>query len=130
VAHNEPVARFFHRQLASAVSALAGQALQPSYVYFASYLGGAELERHTDREQCEVSLSLSIDYAPEPADATSWPLLVDTADGTVTLRQALGDAVLYRGCELPHYRRRLANGHASTSFFLHYVPLSFRGPLR
>jgi hypothetical protein len=130
VLHNEPVARFFHRQLTAAVSALASEPLLPSYVYFASYVGGAELERHTDREQCEVSLSLCIDYAPEPAEATPWPLLADTPEGTVTVRQALGDALLYRGCELPHYRRRLADGHTSTSFFLHYVPVGFQGSLR
>jgi hypothetical protein len=130
IAHNEPVARFFHQQLTKVVSAMAGEELQPSYVYFASYTGGAELERHTDRAQCEVSLSLCLDYAPDPDEATPWPLMVDTAHGTVTVRQALGDALLYRGCELPHYRRRLAEGHTSTSWFLHYVPVGFQGSLR
>ncbi len=51
-AHNESVARS-HHQLAGAVTAIAGEPVKPSYVYVASYQSGAELEKHTDREQCE-----------------------------------------------------------------------------
>jgi hypothetical protein len=50
VAHNEPVARFFHHQIASTVAAVVGEAIRPSYVYLASYLSGAELKKHTDRK--------------------------------------------------------------------------------
>ena len=38
VAYNEPVARFFHHEIARALSAVAGEPLKPSYVYLASYL--------------------------------------------------------------------------------------------
>ena len=58
VAHNEAVARFFHHQIANAVGAIVGEAIKPSYVYFASYLSGAELKKHTDRQQCEFSVTL------------------------------------------------------------------------
>lgn len=63
VAHNEPVARFFHEQIRAKLSAIAGVPLKPSYVYFASYLGGAELKKHTDREQCEFSVTLCLDFS-------------------------------------------------------------------
>jgi hypothetical protein len=129
VAHNESVARFFHHQLTNMVSAIVGDALKPSYVYFASYLSGAELKKHTDRPQCEISVNLCLDFSPEPELATSWPLRLDTPAGSVAVYQALGDALIYRGIKLPHYRLRLAAGHTSTSIFFHYVREDFSGSL-
>ena len=64
VAHNEAVARFFHHQIANAVSAIVGEPIKPSYVYFGSYLSGAELKKHTDRQQCEFSVTLVWIFLP------------------------------------------------------------------
>jgi hypothetical protein len=129
VAHNEAVARFFHHQIANAVGAIVGEAIKPSYVYFASYLSGAELKKHTDRQQCEFSVTLSLDFSPEPELATPWPIRLDNPDGTVKVYQALGDGLVYRGTKVPHYRHVLAEGHTSTSIFFHYVPEDFSGSL-
>ncbi|HKD01870.1 MAG TPA: hypothetical protein VKB77_05570 [Terriglobales bacterium] len=129
VAHNDRVARFFHHQLTAVVAKLAGEPVKPSYVYVASYQEGAELQRHTDREQCEFSITFCLDYSPEPALATGWPLTLHTDAGTVTVYQALGDALLYRGRQLPHSRAALRPGHTSTSMFFHYVREDFAGPL-
>jgi hypothetical protein len=128
-AHNESVARFFHHQIAGAVGAAVGEAVKPSYVYLGSYVGGAELKKHIDREQCEFSVTLCLDFSPEPELATSWPVRLDTREGAVTVYQALGDGLLYRGPKVPHYRDVLAEGCASTSMFLHYVSADFAGAL-
>lgn len=129
VAHNESVASFFHHQLTSAVSAIVGEPIKPSYVYFASYVSGAELKKHTDRQQCEFSVTLCLDFSPEPDLATSWPIRLDTPGGTVAVYQALGDGLIYRGTTVPHYRSVLAEGHTSTSIFFHYVAANFSGHL-
>jgi hypothetical protein len=129
VAHNEAVARFFHHQIANAVSAIVGEAVKPSYVYFGSYLSGAELKKHTDRQQCEFSVTLCLDFSPEPELATSWPIRLDTLEGPVKVYQALGDGLVYRGTKVPHYRHVLAEGYTSTSIFFHYVPADFSGSL-
>ena len=129
VAHNEPVARFFHHLIAPVLSAVAGEQLKPSYVYMASYLSGAELKKHTDREQCEFSVTLCLDFSPEPALASPWPIRLDTPKGTVSVHQALGDGLAYRGTRLPHYRSALAEGQTSTSIFFHYVAADFTGTL-
>lgn len=129
VAPNESVARFFHHQIANAVSAIAGEAVKPSYVYVASYLTGAELKKHTDREQCQFSVTLCLDFSPEPALETSWPLRLETAQGGVAVYQALGDGLVYRGTKIPHYRDMLTGDRTSTSVFFHYVPMDFAGPL-
>ncbi len=129
VAHNEPVARFFHHQIAATLTAIAGQPLKPSYVYLASYLSGAELKKHTDREQCEFSVTLCVDFSPEPQVATPWPIHLDVSSGRVTVYQAIGDGLVYRGTRLPHYRDALGQGQSSTSIFFHYVATDFSGPL-
>ncbi len=129
VAHNEGVARFFHHQIMNAVSAIVGETIKPSYVYLASYLSGAALKKHTDRQQCEFSVTFCLDFSPEPEVATSWPICLDTSEGTVTVYQALGDGLVYRGTKVPHYRKALAQGYTSTSIFFHYVPADFSGSL-
>jgi hypothetical protein len=129
VAYNEPVARFFHQDIAATLSAVAGEVLKPSYVYLASYLSGAELKKHTDREQCEFSVTLCLDFSPEPVLETPWPIQLDTPTSTVTVYQALGDGLAYRGTRLPHYRGVLGERQTSTSIFFHYVGADFAGSL-
>jgi len=129
VCHNDKVARFFHLQLTPVVAAAVGEAVKPSYVYVTSYLGGAHLPPHTDRRQCEFSLTLLLDYAPEPDFSSPWPLLLHTPEGAVTVYQAIGDSLLYRGCDLPHSRHALRPKHTSTSMIFHYVREDFDGTL-
>jgi hypothetical protein len=129
VAHNEAGACFIHQQLLRTMCTIASLAVKPSYVYAASYLRGAILPRHTDREQCQYSVSLCLDYSPEPDGPTSWPLWLDTVRGPTPVHQSLGDALFYRGCILPHFRTQFTAGDFSTSLFLHYVDERFTGPL-
>lgn len=127
--HNERIARFLLRQMQWLVSEVAGEEVLPSYAYFAGYRGGAELVRHTDREQCEFSVTLLVDY-DAPGGPSSWPIHLETADGPVAIRQSPGDALVYKGRQLPHWRDVLPAGCASNSVLLHYVRQDFTGSLR
>ncbi len=129
---NEVLASFYHSQLADLVGRIAAEPVKSSYVYLASYLPGAELQRHTDREQCEFSISLQVDYAPEPDGPCGWPLFLENPGELGVTHSAdlgIGDVVIYRGRELVHYRNRLPEAHHSTSLFLHYVRENFAGNL-
>jgi hypothetical protein len=145
-AYNDPVGRFVHARLAGTMSAVVGQPVVPSFSYFFSYLPGAALEPHKDRPQAEFSISLQIDHGsghsfghppgPSPADLwrppgpTSWPLCFTFDDGrTAAADLAIGDAVLYHGRALTHYRPRLADGQCSSILVLEYVPEGFAGLL-
>lgn len=133
IAHNNDVTRFVHHQLADLISRVAGSPLKPSYVYFSRYESGSVLEKHTDREQCEISISYLIDFEPEPSGATRWPLFLEKDAGNrqvVCIYQKLGDALVYQGRRLPHWREALPEGCASSSMFLHYVFQDFEGSLR
>ena len=129
VSHNEPVARRFHERLTHVVERVTGVPIKPSYVYIAAYQSGAELRVHTDRAQCEYSISLLVDFTPEPLGTSPWPLLLDVGEGIVTIRQCLGDALVYRGRCIPHRREKLPSGMTSTSILFHYVDADFRGSL-
>lgn len=126
-AHNESVARFFHAQLKEIVTTIVGEPVKPSFVYFASYVSGAKLARHIDRAQCVFTVTLLIDCSPEPESESPWPIHLVAKTGRVTIFQAIGDALLYRGSVLPHYRNLLPQGTTSTSLIFSYVPRDFRG---
>jgi hypothetical protein len=128
--HNETMARFLHRQFTCAAACICGEAVRPSYCYFAGYREGAVLARHRDREQCEFSISLLIDYDPAAGGAPSWPLWLETESGPAAVHQSAGDALFYGGRKLPHWRTELSRGSRSHSLLLHYVGRDFNGPLR
>jgi len=127
--HNEEVARFFHGQLSNAVSDIARTLVKPSYAYAISYQGGSELDVHTDREQCEYSITMCYDATPEPEAQSPWPLQLDTPDGRLRIFQHIGDSLFYRGRYIPHSREPLPYGHTSSSLLFHYVDDGFDGPL-
>jgi len=127
---NDPVARFFHPSVAAVVAAVTGQEAKPSFSYLLNYLEGAELGVHKDREQCELTASLQIDFAPSPSDGVApWPIYFETADGPEALRLAMGDAVVFKGHAIAHYRRKLVEGCSATNLTFCFVPPSFSGPL-
>lgn len=128
VAHNEIVARFFHYQLAAAIGEAVGEFVKPSYVYVAAYQSGAELPKHTDREQCEYSLTLCIDHSPPELEG-SWPIHLESSGETTSLSQRVGDGIVYRGRELAHYREMLPAGSTAIFLLFHYVPEDFSGSL-
>jgi hypothetical protein len=128
--HNESIARLLHLRLTNLVSLITAQRVKPSFVFFASYAEGAELARHTDRRQCEFTLSLLIDYQPIQKGKSPWPLYLKApGQMPVAIYQSIGDALLFKGRELAHWRPALRQGHKSTSLFLHYVREDFTGDL-
>jgi hypothetical protein len=129
VAHNEPVASYIHAQLVAAISDVARTVVKPSYAYLAAYESGSVLERHTDREQCEYTVTLCVDASPEPREQSLWPIHLDVADGSLAVWQYLGDGLLFRGRYLTHHREQLPPGQTSTSLLLHYVDDSFGAEL-
>jgi len=130
-AAKEPLAYFFHQQLTTVITRVACEPVKPSFCFFASYRPGAELPPHTDREQCEYSLSIPIDQSPEPTDVSSWPLFLQprNAPAATPIAVGLGGGVLYHGREVTHFRARLAAADFCSFWFFFYVPEAFAGPL-
>lgn len=129
IAHNHPVANFWHDQLNERVSQLAGRPTKRSYSFASLYLAGGDLFWHTDRPPCEYTVTLLLDYAPLDADRRSpWALKVKGRDGTIhTLHQRIGEALLFKGRELRHGRAMLPDGHRSASLLFHFVNEDYDG---
>ncbi len=129
MAPGEPLARVLHEPLAAFVSGIAGARMKASYSYSITYLGGATLAQHTDREQCELTVSLLVDEWPAPDAGSGWPLHVAAPGGEVSVRLQPGDGLVLHGRELAHWRAPLAEGRRSTSILFHFVPEAFAGRL-
>jgi hypothetical protein len=124
--HNEPISRFFHSQITSLISRVAGEPLKPTYSYCSAYQGGADLGVHMDREQCDFTVSLLIDHSSGLAEHP-WPLWFLAPAGRVSLTLGLGEAVLFRGADLPHWRDPAPLGQHQVMLLFHFVPIYFAG---
>jgi Rps23 Pro-64 3,4-dihydroxylase Tpa1-like proline 4-hydroxylase len=97
------------------VSSAIGEVVLPTYTYARVYKNGSELLRHTDRDACEISLTLHLH-----GDST-WPIWIETPSGeqrSIDLNP--GDAMVYLGRTAPHWREQY-DGEYYTQVFLHYV---------
>ncbi len=95
----------------SIVDKQTGLDLLPSYSYGRVYTRCAYLKKHTDRPSCDLSLTIQVG-----SDGTPWPIYMDEKE--VLLND--GDAVIYKGTEIQHYRKKF-NGDWHAQIFLHYV---------
>ena len=104
-------------RLAPTVGGIVGLDLVPTYSYFRVYRPGDTLPKHVDRPSCQVSMTLSLGYdAPAP-----WPIWFGPKDAEpVALSLKAGDAAVYRGMDIPHWRDAFAGTYAA-QVFLHYV---------
>jgi len=105
-----------------------GLKLTPAYTYARIYKKGDELKRHKDRFSCEISTTMNL-------GGNDWPIYlspnenVGMPDGkkitTISKAKGIkvdlkpGDMLVYRGCELEHWREKF-KGTECIQVFLHY----------
>ena len=87
-----------------------GMKLLPTYTYFRVYKAGDILEKHRDRPSCEISITLCL-----RKKGNIWPIYINNT--AVMLEE--GDAVVYKGCEVEHWREPFT-GENCGQVFLHY----------
>jgi hypothetical protein len=96
-----------------------GLKLFPTYSYARLYALGEELKNHRDREACEISVSITLGF-----EGDVWPIFMcaneDKSQAT-EVKMEIGDAVMYRGCDLYHWREAYKEGQWQAQVFLHYV---------
>ena len=121
---DDPVGQALLRQFHPTVQAIVGRPIRQGYSFTAEYQPGAVLPRHTDRAACEYSISLLINYDPPfEGEHSPWPIEVESPGYAqpVRIHQALGDGLLFKGRELPHWRPALPEGHRCLVVMVHYV---------
>jgi len=91
--------------------------LNETYSFWRCYTYNAELEKHKDRNACEISSTIAIG-----SDGVEWPIYIDG----VPINLKPGDGVIYKGTEYEHWRKPYT-GDYHIQLFLHYV--NANGPL-
>lgn len=99
------------------VSEVCGKELYPTYSYARIYQPGEELELHTDRPSCEISVTVNVASKGRPSPI--WMHYKDNQPCSYTLNP--GDAVIYKGCEAKHWRDTFKSDQLNVQFMLHYV---------
>ena len=102
-----------------------GLNLFPTYSFYRVYRSGDELVEHKDRPSCEISTTVCFNYDYKNHNY-SWPIYMN--ENPVHLTP--GDMVIYRGCDLNHYRKKLniQDNVWHVQGFFHYV--NANGPYR
>lgn len=86
--------------------------LLPTYSFSRIYTKYDELKKHTDRPECEYSVTVFVDSC----GTYDWPIYMDNK----AYHLSPGDAVIYKGCDFLHWREEFL-GDWHYQIFLHYV---------
>jgi len=97
------------------IEQMLGFSLLPTYAYARLYSNGDVLKKHTDRPACEISVTVQLGRSHHYA----WPIYM----GGKRYDLAEGDGVVYRGCDIEHWRDKCdgPEGYYSGQVFLHFV---------
>ena len=97
-----------------------GLKLFPTYSYARFYNSqNEELKVHRDRPACEISATLTLDF-----EGDVWPIYMgnnEDKSNATEIKMEIGDAVMYRGCDIYHWREPYKEGKWQAQVFLHYV---------
>ena len=93
-----------------------GGNIVPTYSYQRMYLNGAAMAHHSDRPSCQISLTINL------GQSHPWSVYVTSLKTKkyVEIVQKPGDALLYLGCNVSHFRDYF-QGDWYSQLFLHYV---------
>jgi len=97
-----------------------GCKLVENYSYIRIYKKHDSLFKHKDRPECELSCTMNLGGDP-------WPIYLKKPKGSKKkVDMKAGDMVIYKGCELEHWRD-IFTGENHTQVFLHYSPADKKG---
>ncbi len=93
-----------------------GDELYPCYSYARIYQEGDSLPPHTDRPSAEISFTLTLNY-----EKFVWPFFLQNNGQIVQIDLGVGDALLYKGTEVMHFRHPMYGQRFQYQAFFHYV---------
>lgn len=130
--HNEPLSRILHYEVLPLVEKIVGKKLMPSYTYLSAYVKDSNLPAHTDRSDCEYTVSFLINKP----DNSHWPIYLHKvkqpvkykgrADFTPPKEECIevdcnaGGLMIFQGTDHIHFRENLPDDFYHI-VLLHYV---------
>ncbi len=121
--YGEPKCEYLLVNTLPKIEKLTGLKLEPTYSYMRVYRPGEELEWHLDRPSCEISATINLGQSGE-YDWPIWAAMSDDYTLTKSISLKPGDAMIYRGMEVPHWREKFDSVFEDdwqVQLFLHYV---------
>jgi len=113
----DPLAEVILKNALPDVEAASGLSLDPAYSFTRVYQKGEELKPHVDRPACEISVTCNIATVGKP-----WPIYMKAPQRAPTTHiLEPGDAVVYKGCEVTHWRDVAVDTTINVQVTLHYV---------
>jgi len=90
-----------------------------TYGFFRKYYKFQNLKKHTDRPECELSISICLDMHNE---REPWEIFFENKKQNIVYaaKPEIGDGVVYMGMELPHWRESCQQKWLK-QIFLHYT---------
>jgi len=115
--YNDSKMSELHDKLLSKIEKLTDLKLFKTYNYYRTYKKHDILRIHTDRPACEISVTMNIGYT-----GSNWGLWIVNykEEADVALLEP-GDAMIYRGCDLKHWRGINLHADNYSQVFLHFV---------
>ncbi len=114
-----------HQDVLPLIEKSTDMTLLPTFNYYRTYRTGAILRAHKDRRACEIGISLNLGQQGD-----IWPFwLLDMNENVQSILLAPGDAVIYRGPQLMHWRGQLQEADYVSQVFLFFVQPSVFGSL-
>ena len=108
--YNWPGYKELHTEIRLKIEKILGKKLYNTYYFDRFYFLRNELVKHVDRDSCEISVTLFI--KTNLRWDWEWPFIVDSSDPVLRetwITMTPGDAVIYKGCEIPHWRPPLTS---------------------
>lgn len=104
-------------QLTPNIETVVQRKLFPTYAYGRIYKPGDDLRFHVDRPSCEVSATITLSFRGNP-----WPIyMCKEENNCLPINMEIGDAVVYKGCDIIHGREKYTQGEEQVQVFLHWV---------
>jgi hypothetical protein len=113
----DPLVEVLLQESKMAVEDATGKELIPTYSYSRIYQPGEKLSPHVDRPACEISVTINVATKGEFS-----PVYTQYGQNDPEKHMlSPGDAVIYMGCDVMHWRQPLKDDQLNVQFMLHYV---------
>jgi hypothetical protein len=113
----DPLIEVFLESSKEAVEDATGKNLLPTYSYSRIYQPGEEHAPHVDSSSCEISVTVNVATRGEFSPIYTQYGQNDPEKHVLNP----GDAVIYMGCDVLHWRRLLKDNQLNVQFMMHYV---------
>jgi hypothetical protein len=113
----DPLVETLLKNSVEAMEQVTGLELYPTYSFSRVYVKGDELTPHVDRPSCEISATIHVATVGKP-----WPIWMKVpGKEPIKVEMEPGDAVVYKGCEVTHWREKMVDTDINVQFMLHFV---------